>query len=120
MNAFFHLTYKLYGSLSDNMSKGTVTEGMNMKINGVTPNKVISIYSVSKKSEVKESQKTKSDSIEISSLGKSLSNMSLEDNFQCSEKRIEEIRNSVAKGTYKPDAKLVAQKIIDLIKGREE
>jgi negative regulator of flagellin synthesis FlgM len=120
VNAFFHLYYKLYTILSDNIGKGTVTEVIIMKINGVTPSKVISIYSATKKSDVKETQKAKADSIEISSLGKSLSNMSLEDNFQVSEKRIEEIRNSVTQGTYKPDARLVAQRMMNLIKGREE
>lgn len=120
MRIFIYLYYKLCQVLSDNKIKGTVTEVMKMKINGVAPNKVISIYSVSKKSEVKETQKTKSDSIEISSLGKSLSHMSLEENYQCSEKRLEEIRSAVSQGTYKPDARVVAQRLMNLIKGREE
>lgn len=90
-----------------------------MKINGVAPSKVISIYGVNKKSEVVETKKLNSDRIEISNVGKSLSNLSLDNNLQCSEKRIEEIRNEISKGTYKPDARLVAQKMIDIIKGRE-
>jgi negative regulator of flagellin synthesis FlgM len=105
--------------LADNRSKGTVTEVIIMKINGVTPSKVVSIYSVNKKTEVVETKKASSDTIEISTIGKNLSNLTLEDNFQCSDKRIEEIRNEVSKGTYRPDARVVAQKMVDFIKGRE-
>lgn len=90
-----------------------------MKINGITPSKVISIYSVSKKEAVKETKNREGDKIEISSLGKSLSSLSLEGNLQCSDKRIEQLRNEISNGTYKPDSKLVAQKMINLIKGRE-
>lgn len=103
----------------DNITKGINAEVIDMKINGVTPNKVISIYSVNKKEAVKETKRHDEDKIEISSVGKSLSSLSLEGNFQCSDKRIEQIRDQISKGTYSPDSKLVAQKIINLVKGRE-
>ncbi|MDP4088228.1 MAG: flagellar biosynthesis anti-sigma factor FlgM [Bacillota bacterium] len=90
-----------------------------MKINGVTPNKVISIYSVNRKEAAKDTKKTEGDKIEISKLGKSLSDLALDGNFQLSDKRVEEIRNGISKGTYNVDSKQIAQKMINLIKGRE-
>lgn len=90
-----------------------------MNINSIGPNKVISIYSANKKETVKETQKTTSDSIEISSLGKSLSNASISNEFELSPERLEKLKNEVQSGTYRPDAKLVAQKMLDSIKERE-
>ena len=93
--------------------------GLKIKINGVSPNKIISLYNSNKKIQNKDTGKVNRDSIEISSLGKSLSNMSLDENYEISEKRLEEIREEISKGTYKVDAKLVAQRMINLMKGRE-
>lgn len=90
-----------------------------MKINGVSTNKVVNLYKVNKKLDVKDSSKVHRDSIEISSIGKSLSNMSLDDNYQISEKRLEEIREEISRGTYNVDSKLVAQRMINFMKGRE-
>ncbi|HCW03413.1 MAG TPA: flagellar biosynthesis anti-sigma factor FlgM, partial [Clostridium sp.] len=81
--------------------------------------KVINLYKTNKKIEVKETRKDQGDSIEISSLGKSLSHMNLDENFQVSEKQIEQIRNEISNGTYNIDSKLVAEKMISFMKGRE-
>ena len=58
-----------------------------MKINGVSPSKIINLYSTSKKLDIKDASKVHRDSIEISSIGKSLSNMSLDENYEILEKR---------------------------------
>lgn len=90
-----------------------------MKINGVSPNKIINLYNTNKKLDIKDTNKVQRDSIEISSLGKSLSYMSLDENYEISEKRLEEIRDEISKGTYNVDSKLVAQRMINFMKGRE-
>jgi negative regulator of flagellin synthesis FlgM len=89
-----------------------------MKINNVGVNKVINLYSNNKRVEEKNTVKSSKDTIEISSLGKSLSSFSVEDSFESSPEKIERLRKEVSQGTYKADSKLVAKKILDAIKGR--
>jgi len=89
-----------------------------MKIDGVK-NNVVSFY---KKNTCKiESKATvsKQDTIELSSLGKRLSSLSLDGKLVNSKEKIEGIRNEVMQGTYKMDSTLTAKKIIDIIKGRD-
>lgn len=84
-----------------------------MNINGVSPNKVIKFYGeIKKQDKVNDVQKSK-DSIEISSLGKSLSNYSIDDKFVSNEKKIEALKNQVSDGTYNRDAKLIASKMLE-------
>jgi negative regulator of flagellin synthesis FlgM len=87
-----------------------------MKINNVGVNKVINLYNVNKKNIDKNPVKQTKDSIEISSVGKSLSSLSIEGGFGNSAEKIERLRNEVSKGTYKADSKLVASKMIDIMK----
>lgn len=89
-----------------------------MKINGINPNKIINAYGDNKKKvEGKDLQKVKgTDSIEISSLGKSLKNYSLDLNPAASNEKIERIREQIEKGTYKVDGKLIAQGILEEMK----
>lgn len=87
-----------------------------MKINGINPNKVISLYSEHKKSIEKKDQVQKNDSVQISSLGKSLSSYSLDDKFMNSKEKIEKLTNEIKNGTYNINSKLVAAKIIDEMK----
>ena len=89
-----------------------------MKINGINMNKVTKIYNENKKVENKSLPKTKQDSLEISTLGKSLSEMHNDESFINSEKKIEAIKNQVSMGTYKADSTLIAKNIMDVIKGR--
>lgn len=56
------------------------------------------------------------DRIEISQLGKSLMDYSLDKNID-NTKKIEEIKSEIDNGTYTVDAKLTAQSILDAIKG---
>jgi negative regulator of flagellin synthesis FlgM len=86
---------------------------MDMKINGVTPSKVMNLYSNNTKNVQKKTEVSKKDSVQISSLGKKLSSYSLEGETVNSKEKIEELRNQVSKGTYNRDSKLVAGKIID-------
>jgi negative regulator of flagellin synthesis FlgM len=90
-----------------------------MKINGASVNKVINLYNVNKQSIEKKDTKVKNDSIEISTLGKKLSNLSIDDNFGNSEEKVEALRNGIKNGTYKPNAGNVAKKMLDIISERE-
>lgn len=90
-----------------------------MKINGINLNKITNVYNESKKGKDITPGKSKDiDSIHISSIGKSLSAYSLDDKFVDSKEKVENIKNAVSNGTYKVDAKLVAQKMLDNIKGK--
>lgn len=90
-----------------------------MKINGIGPSKVISIYSDNKKVQNAKETKPKQDSLEISSTGKSLSSLSLDESYVNSPEKLEKLKEQISQGTYKADAKLTAQKIIDAIKRRD-
>ncbi|AOZ75128.1 flagellar biosynthesis anti-sigma factor FlgM [Clostridium pasteurianum] len=93
-----------------------------MKINGVGLGKVLQMYNNNSNnkniSENKTPEKSAKDSLEISKLGKSLSAYSTEDNFGTSKAKIEEIKKQIENGTYNRDSKLVAQKLLDHIKGK--
>jgi len=89
-----------------------------MKIDGVKPN-VISMY---KKTTPKTEPKVtvaKRDTVEISSEGKNLSALSLNDKSVNSKEKIEAIKNKVMNGTYNVDSKLTAKRMIDAMKGRD-
>lgn len=87
-----------------------------MNINGVSANKVINFYNDIKKQDKVSITKKSSDSIEISPLGKSLSSYSIDDKFESNDKRIEDLKNQVANGTYNRDAKLIASKMLEAMK----
>ncbi|RMC99086.1 flagellar biosynthesis anti-sigma factor FlgM [Clostridium autoethanogenum] len=89
-----------------------------MKINGINSSKLVNFYNRNNVEKSLKSESNSKDSIHISSIGKSLSPYSLDDKFVNSKERVESIKKSVANGTYKVDSKLVAQKIIDNIKGK--
>lgn len=90
-----------------------------MKINGAGLNKVINLYGENKKEINKTAKIERKDSIEISSLGKSLSSISGEDLQIKAQDKIEALRNSVSNGTYKADSTLTAKRMMDILKGRE-
>ena len=90
-----------------------------MKVTGTSVNNVINLYDKNKSHIEKNKEiQTKKDYIEISQLGKSLSAFGSEEISGASPEKIEKLRMEVAKGTYNVDAKLVAQKMIDIMKGR--
>ena len=95
-----------------------------MKISGIGPNNRINAYNESKNESKKETTRNidiqKSDSIYISKEARNLSAISKDNNvkMQSSPERLEEVKNQISSGTYKADAKLIAKKIVDIIKGR--
>ena len=88
-----------------------------MNINGINSNNVINFYSKNKNrvSQTKEVNNV-SDRIEISKLGKSLTNYTLEGVNVDNSKKIEELKNQINNGTYNVDAKLTARSMLDTIK----
>ena len=88
-----------------------------MNINGINSNNVINFYS-KKKNRVSQTKEVNnvSDRIEISKLGKSLTNYTLEGVNVDNSKKIEELKNQINNGTYNVDAKLTARSILDTIK----
>lgn len=91
-----------------------------MKIGGVGSNSAINSYDRNKNTldNKKVNNNKKKDSIEISSLGKSLSKYSIEEGKINSKERVETIRQEISKGTYNTNSKYIAQGLIDAMKGR--
>jgi negative regulator of flagellin synthesis FlgM len=87
-----------------------------MKINGINMNRVTKLYGENKKVENKSLPKIKQDSVEISTLGKSLSGMHNDEYVINSNEKIEALRNQVSNGTYKPDSTSIAKNIMDALK----
>lgn len=90
-----------------------------MKINNVSPTSMVNAYSDNKKKITKNDNIEKSDSLQISSEGRSLSSISNDKNYLNSPEKVERIKNQIAQGTYAPNSKLTAQKMMDIVKGRE-
>lgn len=90
-----------------------------MKINGISQTKAINVYNDYKKNVDKKDVKPKGDSIEISSLGKSLSAYSTQETCVNSKEKIEGIAQEISKGTYNRDSKLIAEKIMEQIQNRK-
>lgn len=89
-----------------------------MKINGVSTNKILSSYGDNKKRiDMKEAENQKNkDSLQISTLGKSLINFSLDFKSISSTERIEKLKEEVEKGTYNVEGKLIAQGMLEEMK----
>lgn len=90
-----------------------------MKINNVSINKVINIYDNKKQKIEGRISKENKDKIEISNLGKKLSSLNCDILQKNSDKKVEEVRKEVKQGTYNRDSKLIAQKLIDVMKNRD-
>lgn len=93
-----------------------------MKISRTDISKAVNLYDKNNNQIEKqkiEKIKEKKDSIEISKAGKELSTLDISDNKTSSAEKLEKIRKEIKNGTYKVDAKLVAKKMIDIMKGRE-
>lgn len=91
-----------------------------MKVNGIGSSRLVNMYNDNiKESKIDSNYKANRDSIFISSAGKRLSTYSPNDDIiKDSKKKIESIKKAIENGNYKVDAKLVAQKMIDSMKGR--
>lgn len=90
-----------------------------MNIKGVGPNNLVNFYTKHQTKVESKNTEYKKDTIEISKLGRSLSNLDIDVPSLDNKEKIERIKNEIAKGTYNVDAKLTAQKLLDIMKGRE-
>lgn len=90
-----------------------------MRVGGVNnTNKIMNTYNKNKNiesKELKDKDKIK-DSVEISSLGKSLITYSSNENVINSSEKVDKIKEEILKGTYNRDSKLVADGILKTIK----
>lgn len=87
-----------------------------MKINGISQSKAINAYNDYKKQVDKKETKPQGDSIQISSLGKSLSAYSTDELFVNSKEKLQGIAAEISNGTYNRDSKLIAEKMIESIR----
>lgn len=90
-----------------------------MKINNIGPNNAINTYNDSKKKITIKASINKADTLQISTAGRNLSNLSIDNYNISSPGRVEAVKKQVEQGTYKPSAAQIAQKMLDSIKGRE-
>ncbi|WP_426349119.1 flagellar biosynthesis anti-sigma factor FlgM [Alloiococcus sp. CFN-8] len=90
-----------------------------MNIKGIGSNNIISLYSNVQKKQENVASEVKQDTIELSSIGRSLSSIDMQDFNVNNDIRVARIKEEISKGTYNIDAKLTAQGILDAIKGRE-
>ena len=90
-----------------------------MNIKGIGSNNVINLYSNVQKKQENTTKEVKQDTIELSSIGRSLSSIDMGGYSINNDKKVEEIKLEIEKGTYNVDARLIAQSILDTIKGRD-
>jgi negative regulator of flagellin synthesis FlgM len=96
----------------------SIMEAKKMKIDGIKSHNIINGYSKNKGTLINKVQDVKTkDTIEISTLGKSLTNYSLQNNMVDGSVNIQEIKNRIENGTYNIDARLTAQSIVENIRG---
>ena len=88
-----------------------------MSINRINRQSFINAYNSNSNKCVKNVTKTKNfDTIEISSLGKSLKNYFSENNID-NARKVAEIKSKVESGTYSIDARMTARSMLDAMKG---
>lgn len=88
-----------------------------MSIDRINRQSFINAYNSNSHRSVKKVNKLKTfDTIEISSLGKSLKSYYLENNLN-SDNKVTEIKTQVDSGTYSIDARLIARSIMNTMKG---
>ena len=88
-----------------------------MSIDRINKQSFITAYNINSKHSIQKVDKTRNiDTIEISSLGKSLQDYSMISDVN-NAKKVAEIRNRVEAGTYNVDARLTARSILNYMKG---
>lgn len=93
-----------------------------MRITRIDVNKALGMYDKnnSKTENIKmKNNKQQKDSIQISKVGRELSAIDINDSKIESGDKVEKIKKQIENGTYKVDSKLIAKKMIDIMKGRE-
>ena len=88
-----------------------------MSIDRINRQSFINAYNSNSNKTVKSVNKTQDiDTIEISSLGKSLKDYSLDSNINSAQK-VAEIKSKIDSGTYNVDARLTARSMLNAMKG---
>lgn len=88
-----------------------------MSIDRINRQSFITAYNTNSKRNIEKVSKTNNtDTIEISSLGKSLKDYSLTSDIN-NAKKVADIKNRVEAGTYNVDARLTAKSILNYMKG---
>lgn len=87
-----------------------------MKVNGISSSNIVNLYNVNKRNVDKKQDAKQNDSIQISRLGKNLSTYSLDDKYVDNTDKIKELKNKIENGTYRPDSRKIAQKMMQGIK----
>ncbi|WP_138202697.1 flagellar biosynthesis anti-sigma factor FlgM [Haloimpatiens lingqiaonensis] len=91
-----------------------------MKINGISPNKVISMYGVKNSRSLERKNNLElSDKLEISDIGKSLSAYSMRNDVIPNDKKIMDIKNRIASGKYKIDPEDLAKSLMEAFERKE-
>lgn len=88
-----------------------------MSINRINRQSYINAYSSKMNKSIDKVNKTQAtDRIEISSVGKSIRDYSLNTDVLNNAKKIEDIKNRIENGTYSVDARLTARSILEAMK----
>ena len=88
-----------------------------MSINRINNQSYINAYSSKMNKSIDKINKTQAtDRIEISSIGKSIRDYSLNTDIINNAKKIEDIKNRIENGTYSVDARLTARSILEAMK----
>lgn len=88
-----------------------------MDVKGIGSHNIINLYNKNNNKVVpKEAIKKSLDTIEISSLGKSLTDFSLEGLNIDNTSKIAELKGKIESGTYNVDARITAKSMINYIK----
>lgn len=86
-----------------------------MNIKSINHININNIYKTNNKAEVKPMENKKTDTVEISDLGKYLNKISNKEDVNMD--KVNEIKRRIENGTYKIDSNELAKKIIEKTKG---
>lgn len=90
-----------------------------MNIKGINYTSGINYYNKISSNKVNKVEKEKAyDRIEISDASKALKDYSIENDYD-NKKRVMEVKNQIANGTYSYDAKLIAKSMLDAMRDKE-
>lgn len=90
-----------------------------MNIKGINYTSGINYYNKISSNKINKVEKEKTyDRIEISEASKALKDNSVENTYN-NEKRVMEVKNQIANGTYSYDARLIAKGMLDAMRGKE-
>ena len=92
-----------------------------MNIKGIGTQNSINVYNINSRKNIQSTNSIQAkDTIEISSIGKTLNSYDASDIKIDNSEKVQMIKEKLANGTYKVDSKLTAQSIIKAIKEGKE